>query len=389
MSLVVRIIAPIGRDAGLLCRTLEANGVDAAVSWNFRELLDIAEDHPIGPLLIAEEALTMELVELLRRFLQTQPPWSSLPILIVLRANPGERTAEAKRRQILSFGLPVYLERPLRIETLISCVEAAVRARQRQYENRDALLERDRAMAELHQEREVLIRSEKLAAVGRLAASISHEINNPLEAVTNLLYLAAHTEELPPQVKQLLDTADDELRRVSQIVAHTLRFHRQSTNPRPIRAEELIAPTLGIYRGRLANSSIHVREEYRTSDPVTCMEGDIRQVLNNLIGNAIDAMRSGGTLRIRTSPSTRNGAPALRISVSDTGYGIPSEARARLFEPFFTTKGINGTGLGLWISQGIVQKHGGVLQVRSRTDEGRRGTVFSLLLPLHPELGET
>ena len=387
MSLVVRIIAPTGRDARLLLAALRQNDVDAAVSLSFSELLEEARIHPLGPLLIAEEALTQSLVALLRGFLLEQPSWSDLPVLIVLRTARGSDSSGSMSSgsSILSFARPVYLERPLHPSTLISSVSAALRARRRQYENRDALIERDAALQELKQEREALIRSEKLAAVGRLAASISHEINNPLEAVTNLLYLASTSDGLDPETKQLLDTADDELKRVSQIVAHTLRFHRQSTAPRMIRARELLEPTLGIYRGRLKNSNITVSEEYRTEEEVSCLEGDIRQVLNNLIGNAIDAMRSGGKLRVKASRATRAGQPALRISVADTGAGIQPETQAHLFEPFFTTKGINGTGLGLWISKGIVEKQHGLLQVRSCCKEGSSGTVFSLVLPVNGE----
>jgi signal transduction histidine kinase len=390
VSLVVRIIAPTGRDAPLLHAALRENGIESTVSKSFSELFEEAKTHPLGPLLIGEEALTPQLVALLRGFLLDQPAWSDLPVLIVLRA-PRANDRQPNRTngdQVLSFARPVYLERPLHPSTLISSVSAALRARGRQYENRDALAERDAALAELKQERAALIRSEKLAAVGRLAASISHEINNPLEAVTNLLYLAAASENLDPDVRQFLAVADDELRRVSQIVAHTLRFHRQSTAPRLITPRELLEPTLGIYRGRLDNSSIRLELEHLDEIPVLCMEGDIRQVLNNLIGNAIDSMRNGGTLRVRTHGtclwSSGSPVPAVRITVADTGYGITPASRAHLFEPFFTTKGVNGTGLGLWISQGIVQKHDGLLQVRSSTKEGASGTAFSILLPRTP-----
>ncbi|MGA7706163.1 MAG: PAS domain S-box protein [Acidobacteriaceae bacterium] len=231
-----------------------------------------------------------------------------------------------------------------------------------------------------------LIQSEKLAAVGRLAASISHEINNPLEAITNLLYLARRSSNIPAEVASFLDTADQELQRVTQISIQTLRFHRQSTKPRLITSEELLGPTLALYHGRISNSNIRVELQHRGAGPITCYEGDIRQVLNNLIGNAIDAMRSGGRLIVRTTKARlrRRGIPAIRITIADTGHGIPPAVMRRMYEPFYTTKGMNGTGLGLWISRGIIEKHRGQIQARSRLRTGCGGTVFSLLLPTSP-----
>ena len=231
-----------------------------------------------------------------------------------------------------------------------------------------------------------LIQSEKLAAVGRLAASISHEINNPLEAITNLLYLARRSPNLPPEIASFLDTADQELQRVTQISIQTLRFHRQSTKPRLITSEELLGPTLALYYGRITNSNIRLELQHRGAGPIVCYEGDIRQVLNNLIGNAIDSMRSGGRLIVRTGNARlrRSGTPAIRITIADTGHGIPPAVMRRMYEPFYTTKGMNGTGLGLWISRGIIEKHHGQIQARSRLSDGSGGTVFSLVLPTRP-----
>jgi len=191
-------------------------------------------------------------------------------------------------------------------------------------------------------------------------------------------------------VQSLLDTADQELQRVSQIAAQTLRFHRQSTRPREITPEELLEPTLALYNGRLLNSNIELELQHRHAGSLTCYEGDIRQVLNNLIGNAIDSMRTGGRLVVRTGKtwlhdrSTHKRIPAVRITIADTGYGMPAHVKARIYEPFYTTKGDNGTGLGLWISRGIIDKHRGTLNVHSRTRQPVNGTVFSLLLPVEP-----
>ena len=231
-----------------------------------------------------------------------------------------------------------------------------------------------------------LIQNEKLAAVGRLAASISHEINNPLEAVTNLLYLARQDKQISSQVKDFLDLADQELARVSQIVSHTLQFHRQATKPRVITVEKLLEPTLGLYTGRLINANIALEPQHKPTEPITCYDGEIRQVLNNLVGNAIESMKLGGRLLVRSHAATswNTGAHGVRITIADTGHGMEAAVAARVFEAFYTTKGINGTGLGLWISKGIVDKHHGCIHVKSSTSLAHSGTVFTLFLPANP-----
>ena len=228
-----------------------------------------------------------------------------------------------------------------------------------------------------------LLQTEKLAAVGRLAASIAHEINNPLESVTNLLYLASITEDLN-DIHDYLETADRELRRVSVISSQTLRFYKQSTSPRPVTFDDLIESVLSIHQGRTVNSRVAIELRDRSTAPVLCFEGEIRQVLNNLVGNAIDAMHPAGgrlLLRSRNARDWRTGEHGLRITIADTGSGMPSAVQRRIFDAFFTTKGIGGTGLGLWVSREIVERHRGLLRVRSSRREGASGTVFSLFLP--------
>ncbi|MEG9436573.1 PAS domain-containing protein [Edaphobacter sp. HDX4] len=238
---------------------------------------------------------------------------------------------------------------------------------------------------------QALIQSEKLAAVGRLASSISHEINNPLEAITNLLYIIDNSGELPPFLADYVRKAQSELSRVCQIATQTLRFHRQAFSATKVTSRELVDAVINLYHGRLLNSGILVETDFRTERTILCFENDIRQVLNNLIANSIDAMRNGGRLLVRAHDATgysTQGPPrkGIRITVADTGHGMSHAVQRRLFEPFYTTKELNGTGLGLWISAGIVDRHEGRLSLRSTDHPLHHGTVFSLFLPHLQEL---
>jgi PAS domain S-box-containing protein len=235
---------------------------------------------------------------------------------------------------------------------------------------------------------EALRTNEKLAAVGRLASSIAHEINNPLEAVTNLLYLARGSAEMA-EVQQYLEFAEQELRRMTVITNQTLRFHKQSVGPVSVTCDDLLESVVGVYQSRFVNDQIKLDRRSRSSDTVFCLEGEIRQVLNNLVGNAIDAMRgTGGRLLLRTREGTnwKTGLPGAFITVADTGSGMSTQILKKIFEPFFTTKGQSGTGLGLWISQEIVERHQGALNVRSSQRDGKSGTVFTMFLPFAPTL---
>lgn len=241
---------------------------------------------------------------------------------------------------------------------------------------------------------EALRRSEKLAATGRLAASISHEINNPLEAITNLLYLLRNYCRLEEQAMRYVTMAEHEARRISEITQQTLRFFRQPTQPARANMGELLDSVLSLYQVRLGTLGIRVEREYDPSMDLFCYAGEIRQVIANLVGNAIDATTSGGRLLVRARRSQNwkeNGQQGVRITVADTGTGIEAEFRARIFEPFFTTKEDTGTGLGLWVSQEIILKHQGLVHVRSRDGaSGRRtGTVFQLFFPDNQALTRT
>jgi PAS domain S-box-containing protein len=237
---------------------------------------------------------------------------------------------------------------------------------------------------------EVALRqSEKLAAAGRLAASISHEINNPLEAVTNLLYLVEHDSTLSEGGKQLLELAQQETSRVSHIASQTLRFYRQSTNPTRVDMGELLDSVIALHGLRHRNKEEKIERQFRQSPQFPAYEGEIRQVFSNLIGNASDALPPDGKIVIRISAGRHwaTNRRGVRVSVADNGSGMSRETKAHLFEPFFSTKGMTGTGLGLWVSKEIIEKHGGTVSVRSSQTKGASGSTFSVFLPASEEIG--
>jgi PAS domain S-box-containing protein len=241
----------------------------------------------------------------------------------------------------------------------------------------------DRKLAE-----DTLRSTEKLAAVGRLASSIAHEINNPLEAVTNLVYLIEHAEGDSERMKKYAQMAQMELSRVSQITTQTLRFFRQSSARSRVRVSDLLDSVLALYQGRLANTGISVERRY--ADPaILCYEGEIRQVLNNLIGNALDVLREDPTgrlaVRARAATNWRTGQSGVKVTVADSGHGMSPQTQARVFEAFFSTKGISGTGLGLWVSFEIMRKHHGTLRLRSSQNPAHRGTTFAIFIPDHEQ----
>ena len=236
-------------------------------------------------------------------------------------------------------------------------------------------------MTERRRTEHMLRTAEKLAAVGRLAASMAHEINNPLEAVMNLLFLAKQSVD-PETTRIFLEQAEEQLRRVAAITSQTLRFHKQSTRPAPLTATDLFGSVLAIYATRLLNGGVQVQQRLRAEQVFFCFDGEIRQVLSNLVSNALDALVGRrGLLFLRAIDSTDwpTGRPGVRLTVADNGPGMSSIVQARLWEAFFTTKEVGGTGLGLWISRDIVDRHAGRIRVRSNE---RRGTLFTLWLPL-------
>ena len=233
---------------------------------------------------------------------------------------------------------------------------------------------------------EALRKNEKLAAVGRLASTISHEINNPLESVTNLLYIIRNGSK-EESVLKYIQMAEQELQRASEVVRHSLKFHRQTTRPQRESISEILRSTLAVYEPRLHQLGISVKTEFAETLLTLCFSGEVRQVFANLIGNAADACGVGGTLKVRTRDATHwpTGLRGVRVTVADSGVGMSAETRTRLFEPFFTTKGINGTGLGLWVSSEILARHRAFLRVKSRQGS-ISGTVFSIFFQVDPDI---
>jgi signal transduction histidine kinase len=221
----------------------------------------------------------------------------------------------------------------------------------------------------------VLRETEKLAVIGRLMATIAHEINNPLDNARGLLYLIAKDRE-SEKASELLDTAQQELARIEQITSRTLGFYRESPHPVPVDLAKILEDVLVIYAGRLRHQGVTVSRQYQ--DGTVCTyPGEMRQVLSNLIGNALDVMEKGGSLEVGTRLAPKDW---VELWIADSGPGISPENLDRIFEPFYTTKGEKGTGLGLWITREIVTKLGGTITANPRGSLG--GATFELRLPV-------
>jgi len=246
-------------------------------------------------------------------------------------------------------------------------------------------------ISERKRSEETLRKTEKLAATGRLAASIAHEVNNPLEAITNLLYLLRNFCDLDEPAMRYVTMAEREGKRIAEIAQQTLRFYRQSTQPHRATMAELLDSILDLYQGRMNTLNIKVERQYNPEMDLHCYAGEVRQVFANLVGNAIEATSAGGRLVVRARYSRNWEFPSVsgvRFTVADTGYGMEQEVRERVFEAFFTTKENTGTGLGLWVSHEIILKHGGVVHVRSKAGRPGEpsGTVFQVFLPDNEKL---
>jgi signal transduction histidine kinase len=354
-ELRVLVVAPTGRDGPMICDLLAGNGV-AGVWSGTSEMARTELNAGAGAIVLAEEVLTLPEIAAWATQIVEQPSWSDLPLLLLTVA--GAVSAENRRKSLARqpLGNLVLLERPVRPETLISTVEAALR------------------------------KVEKLAVAARLAASFSHEINNPLASVTNLLYLIGGSSSLD-QTQKYAEIASRELARVSEMVTQNLRFYKEPIKPVAVEIIPVMNAALNLYQARLTNAGISIERDFRECSPILGAVGELRQLILNLIANAFDAIGHDGSLKIRIADARerKNGSrPGVRVTVGDTGRGIRPEIRNSLFEPFVSTKENTGTGLGLWVSSEIVRRHGGTIQVKSRTYPPFTGTVFSVFLPSHP-----
>jgi len=246
-----------------------------------------------------------------------------------------------------------------------------------------------RDVSQRRQTEQTLRSSERLTLAGRLSATIAHEIRNPLDTVSNLVYLLQHENPSASQA-QYLSLAGEEVARIAQITSQLLTFHRESRSPVPVSLTEVLESVLALFAPQIRQNHIAVVKRFDTAKTVRGFPGELRQVFSNLVGNAVEILPRGGRLVLHARESSLVSDPArkgVRVTVLDTGAGIPAGVRKNLFAPFYTTKGEKGTGLGLWISRSIVEKHEGTIYFVSRTANGNSGTAFSVFLPFEQKLG--
>jgi two-component system, NtrC family, sensor kinase len=319
----------------------------------------------------------VSLGEVLERARRAEPP---VPVVLV-----GGNDSESESLRVLSEGAADYLP-AAGLDRLPSVLSRALKLH-------DSVAAQSRAQTEFDRAATVLRENQKLITLGRLAATIAHEINNPLEAVTNLLYLLGQEQELPESARGYLALAQRELGRVAQISRQTLNFSRETTGPVGTRIDTVFEEVLSLYSRRIAEKDLRVDRQYDCLEQAVVYPGEMRQVFSNLIVNAVDASSSHGQLRIRIRSAhswTDPGVRGIRATVGDNGSGIDPEIQRRLGEPFFTTKGQRGTGLGLWVTRSIILRYGGEIHLRSSVAPDRHGTVFSVFLPtnMRPQMVE-
>lgn len=223
--------------------------------------------------------------------------------------------------------------------------------------------------------------AEKLAATGSMAQALAHEINNPLEAVINLIYLAQATTT-QNEVKGYLASASDELGRIGRITKQSLSFHRDTLQPMVVDISDIVKEVVDMYSKQAAARQVRIVFDHRPGVSINGFPGQLRQVFGNLIRNAVEASPSCGDVTVRMRMAQRSSGRGARVTVHDRGAGIPSTVQHKLFNPFFTTKELKGSGLGLWVSKAIISSHGGTLRFHSRTQNGSSGTSFEVFLPV-------
>ncbi len=387
----ILILAPVGRDGPAMAALLIDCGFKATVCESSADLRERMKKGA-GALLLTEEALELALLPELLESLKTQPSWSELP-LILLTQGGESRLARLLDTVAAAAGGITILERPIGTATLVRAVEVAIRSRRRQYQVRDLIVESANQIAALKEnestirmQEERLRRVEKLAAAGQLAASLAHEINNPLEAVTNALYILQNFSGLPSETTRLLATAESELARVSRIVKQSLSYYRVDRGPKEIDLAQILQESLRIFEERFQKAELHVRVRIHPQTIILGFGDEIRQTIDNLLLNAVEATPRGGrlvvSLRLSMDWKDQRQPRIARLTIADTGSGISRDQLSRLFEPFFTTKAEKGNGLGLWVVRGIVTKHEGSIRIRSSISDRNRGTVVSILWPV-------
>jgi signal transduction histidine kinase len=248
-----------------------------------------------------------------------------------------------------------------------------------------------RDVTQRRQTEQTLQASDRLTQAGRLAATIAHEIRNPLDTVSNLLFLLRQDHYPRAETRQYLDLASDELGRITQITGQLLTFHREAQSPVPVDLVRVLESVLTLYSPQIGMMGIRVTTRFETKHPVRGFPGELRQVFANLVSNAVHSMPGGGHLLLHVFESSLTSDPkrkGVRVTVLDNGSGIPPDARKNLFSPFFTTKGEGGTGLGLWVTRGIIEKHEGTIHFTSTLRSGRSGTAFSVFLPFEQVTGK-
>ena len=227
----------------------------------------------------------------------------------------------------------------------------------------------------------LLIEAEKLAVNGRMAASIAHEINNPLESLMNLIYLARQNSPQGSKAYQYLATAEEELERVSHIARQTLGYYRDTGAPTALYLHDLLQNVLTVYQSKLISSNIATDAHFDDDQKIVIRKGEMMQVFSNILANAIDAMSRGGRLTVCTGVAKRAEREGIEVIVRDTGSGIRPEQLERVFEPFYTTKGEVGTGVGLWVARQLVNKRGGDISLTSSIEPRASGTEVTIFLP--------
>jgi len=300
---------------------------------------------------------------------------------------------EAHREHVRRFGVEGVSQRSMTSPAILAGVrtngeefpiEATISQVQADGERLYTVILRD--ITGRKQAEQALLRSEKLASVGRMAATIAHEINNPLAATTNALFIAMSQKDLPEAARHYMEAADSELRRIAHITRQSLGFYREFNAPALTSVRAVLESAVDLLKSKIKSKQAVIEKEWDEDVEVIAVAGELRQVFSNLLANSLDAIEQKGTIKLRVSASKapKNGHNCVRVTIADNGYGIPASSREHLFEPFFTTKGAIGTGLGLWVSKQIIDKHEGTIRVRSTVTGSHTGTVFSLLLPAKP-----